>query len=126
MGAVSANWRFIYQDELTDDEQALIESLEVEFGNGERLLGTEGPAPGFAGREITPEEAADILGIDLVLLQRRIDAGVLPFRQDDVHIKLSQVHVLDLKKTEGARNALMVEIYEDMDGIDKPSNEPRR
>ncbi len=50
-----ANWRFIYQDDLKADEIALIESLEVEFGNGERLLGTDGlPAP-FAGREITAE-----------------------------------------------------------------------
>lgn len=41
-----ANWRFIYQDDLTAEETHLIESLEVEFGA--RLLGTEGPPPPFA------------------------------------------------------------------------------
>ena len=33
MGAVSGELAFIWQDDLTDDERALIESLEVEFGD---------------------------------------------------------------------------------------------
>jgi hypothetical protein len=48
MGAVSGELAFIWQDDLTDDERALIESLEVEFGDGERLLGTNGPPQAFA------------------------------------------------------------------------------
>ena len=121
-----ANWRFIYQDELTADEIALIESLEVEFGNGERLLGTEGPPPPMAGRVITPEHAAEILGIDLVLLERRVRAGRLSRRELGGKITFSLADVLALKKDEDRRNALMVEIYDDMDGIDKPPNEPGR
>ncbi|WP_426129920.1 hypothetical protein [Pararhizobium sp. PWRC1-1] len=44
-----AKWRFIYQDVLTTNEIALIESLTAEFGNGEILLGADGPPPPFAG-----------------------------------------------------------------------------
>ncbi|MGH0214391.1 helix-turn-helix domain-containing protein [Sinorhizobium meliloti] len=120
-----ANWRFVWQDTLTDDERVLIESLEVEFGNGERLLGSDGPPPAFA-RLITPEQAAEILGIDHVLLERRIRAGRLSCHKIDGQIRISLADVLALKETEDKRNALMAEIYEDMDGIDKPPNEPRR
>ncbi|UFX07676.1 hypothetical protein [Sinorhizobium meliloti] len=116
-----ANWRFVWQDTLTDDERALIESLEVEFGNGERLLGTDGPPPAFA-RLITPEEAAEILGIDLVLLERRIKAGRLFCREIDGEARIGLEDVLALKEAEDKQNALMAEIYEDMEGVDSPPN----
>ncbi|WP_197730708.1 helix-turn-helix domain-containing protein [Rhizobium leguminosarum] len=120
-----ANWRFVWQDALTNDERALIESLEDEFGNGERLLGTDGPPPAFA-RLITPEEAAEILGIDLVLLERRIRAGRLLCREIDGQIRIGLEDVLALKEAEEKRNALMAEIYEDMEGVDSTPNGPPR
>lgn len=110
------NWRFVWQDELTDDERALIESLEAEFGNGERLLGTDGLPPPFARREITPKQAAEILGIDLVLLVRRIEAGALPCRKIDGQITFNLMDLLDLKRREDARNSLLAEINEAMEG----------
>jgi hypothetical protein len=115
-GLYRANWRFIYQDDLAAEEIDLIESLEAEFG--ERLLGTEGPPPPFA-RMITPEQAAEILGIELELLERRIRAEVLPFREIDGKITFNLVGVLDLKQVEAARDKLMVEICEDMEGQGK-------
>ncbi|MBD9541286.1 hypothetical protein IB276_17655 [Ensifer sp. ENS04] len=51
-----SNWRFIYQDYLPVDEITLIESLEAEFGKGERLLGTDGPPPPMAGRRPLPSQ----------------------------------------------------------------------
>ncbi|WP_201273292.1 hypothetical protein [Sinorhizobium meliloti] len=120
-----ANWRFIWQDELSDEERALIESLEVEFGDGERLLGTDGPPPAFA-RLITPEEAAEILGIDPVLLERRISAGRLLCREMDGQMRISLEDALALKEVEDRRNALMAEIYEDMEGVENPLKGPQR
>lgn len=123
--AISRQLAVHLPDDLTADEIALIEGLEVEFGNGERLLGTDGPPP-MAGREITPEEAAEILGIDLVLLERRVRAGRLNRREINGKITFSIAEVVALKGDEDRRNALMAEIYEDMGGMDKPPNEPRR
>ena len=95
MGAVSGELAFIWQDDLTDDERALIERLEVEFGDGKRLLGTDRPPPAFARRVSTPEEAAEILGIDLVLIERRINAGILPYRETEGKITFNFFHVLE-------------------------------
>ncbi|MGO8530153.1 hypothetical protein ACC756_07280 [Rhizobium ruizarguesonis] len=111
-----ANWKFIYQDDLTAEERALIENLEVEFGNGERLLGTDGPPPGFA-RMITPEQAAEIPDTDLVLLERRMEAGVLPYRQADGRITFNLVDVLELKKEEDVANAALLEASRLMEGV---------
>ncbi len=44
------NWRLVWQDTLSADEIALIESLTAEFGDGETLLGTDGPPPSWARR----------------------------------------------------------------------------
>lgn len=106
------NWRFVWQDDLTDDDRALIESLEAEFGNEERLLGTDC----CPRREITPEEAAEILGIEVVLLVRRIEAGALPCRKIDGQITFNLMDLLDLKRREDARNSLLAEINEAMEG----------
>lgn len=117
------NWRFIYQDDLTAEERAFIESLEIEFGNGERLLGTDGPPPGFA-RMITPEEAAEILNTDLVLLKARMDAGDLPYRQADGKITFNLVDVLNLKKEEDVTNAAMLEASRLMESLEEPPRKP--
>lgn len=82
---------------------------------GERV---EGPTAPGADREITPEEAAEILGTDLVLVERRIQAGALPFREIDGQIKINLMHVLDLKRVEDARNKLLLEASQIMEGLE--------
>lgn len=71
---------------------------------------------------ITPEEAAEILGIDLVLLERRIKGGRLFCREIDGEARIGLEDVLALKEAEDKQNALMAEIYEDMEGVDSPPN----
>lgn len=115
-----ANWRFVYQDDLPANEVDLIKSLEAEFGGGERLLGTAGPPPPMAGPEITPEQAAEILGIDLVLLERRVKAGVLPFRQAENAIRFSLLHVLERKRIEDEQNKALHEASQIMESLEKP------
>jgi hypothetical protein len=113
-----ANWRFFYRDDLTAEETHLIESLEVEFGAGERLLGTKGPPPPFA--LTTPEQAAEILDTDLVLLEQRVRAGVLACRDVDGRMKFVLPEVLELKKKEDAVNAAMLEASQLMEGLEPP------
>lgn len=114
-----ANWRFIYQNDMSANEVALIKSLEAEFGRGERLLGTEGPPPPMAGREITPEQAAEILGTDLVLLERRTRAGVLPYRQTENGIAFNLLHVLELERKEDEQNKALLEASQIMESLEK-------
>ena len=60
----------------------------------------------MAGREITPAEAAEILGIDLDLLERRVRARRLLHREINGKITFSLAEVLSLKEDEVRRNAL--------------------
>jgi hypothetical protein len=66
--------------------------------------------------EITPKQAAKILDIDVVLLERRMRAGVIAFSQEGGQTSLKLADVLDLKRAEDARNSLMVEINQAMEG----------
>jgi excisionase family DNA binding protein len=50
--------------------------------------------------EVSPEDAAAILGISRPLVRRRMDAGVLPFRRVGAHRRLRLSDVLDLKRRE--------------------------
>ena len=50
--------------------------------------------------EITPEEAAGILGISRPLVRRRMDVGLLPFRRVGAHRRLRLADVLALRARE--------------------------
>ncbi len=57
--------------------------------------------------EITPEDAASILGISRPLVRRRMDVGVLPFRRVGAHRRLRLTDVLALRaREEPVREAL--------------------
>ncbi|GCA49964.1 hypothetical protein KGO5_02410 [Sinorhizobium sp. KGO-5] len=125
MGAVSGTGVHL-ADDLTDDERALIESLEVEFGDGERLLGTDGP-PRIRSSGVHTGGASEILGIDLVLLERRKNAGVLPYRETEGKITFNFFHVLELKKKEDVQNAALLEASRLMETLEPPRQKgPRK
>ncbi len=50
--------------------------------------------------EITPEDAAGILGISRPLVRRRMDVGALPFRRVGAHRRLRLTDVLALRALE--------------------------
>ncbi len=57
--------------------------------------------------EITPEDAASILGISRPLVRRRMDVGVLPYRRVGAHRRLRLADVLALRaREEPVREAL--------------------
>lgn len=57
--------------------------------------------------EVTPEDAAGILGISRPLVRRRMDVGLLPFRRVGAHRRIRLADVLALRAREApARNAL--------------------
>jgi hypothetical protein len=77
-----------------------------------------GVAFGPMSPEITPKQAAEILDIDLVLLERRVQAGVLKPRQKGNSNTFDLVEVLHLKEIENARDNLLMEINDTLEGSD--------
>jgi excisionase family DNA binding protein len=67
--------------------------------------------------EVSPEEAAAILGISRPLVRRRMDAGVLPFRRVGAHRRLRLSDVLDLKRREAPIRAALDELQADTDEL---------
>ena len=57
--------------------------------------------------EISPEDAAAILGVSRPLVRRRMDVGDLPFRRGGAHRRVRLADVLELKRREApVRTAL--------------------
>jgi excisionase family DNA binding protein len=67
--------------------------------------------------EISPEDAAAILGISRPLVRRRMDAGLLPFRRVGAHRRLRLSDVLDLKRREAPVRAALEELQADTDDL---------
>jgi excisionase family DNA binding protein len=67
--------------------------------------------------EVSPEEAAAILGISRPLVRRRMDAGALPFRRVGAHRRLRLSDVLELKRREAPIRAALDELQADTDEL---------
>jgi excisionase family DNA binding protein len=67
--------------------------------------------------EVSPEDAAAILGISRPLVRRRMDAGVLPFRRVGAHRRLRLTDVLELKRREAPMRAALDELRTDTDEL---------
>ena len=67
--------------------------------------------------EISPEDAAAVLGISRPLVRRRMDAGVLPFRRVGAHRRLRLADVLELKRREAPVRAALDELQADTDDL---------
>lgn len=67
--------------------------------------------------EISPEDAAAILGISRPLVRRRMDAGALPFRRVGAHRRLRLSDVLDLKHREDSVRSALDALRDDTDEL---------
>ncbi len=67
--------------------------------------------------EISPEDAASILGVSRPLVRRRMDAGTLPFRRVGAHRRLRLTDVLDCKQREAATHSALDELRADTDDL---------
>jgi excisionase family DNA binding protein len=67
--------------------------------------------------EVSPEDAAAILGISRPLVRRRMDAGVLPFRRVGAHRRLRLTDVLALQRREAPMRAALDELRADTDEL---------
>jgi len=73
----------------------------------ERLSTADGVTVLADDAEVTPEDAASILGISRPLVRRRMDMGALPFRRVGAHRRIRLTDVLALRaREEPTREAL--------------------
>ncbi len=68
--------------------------------------------------ELTPEEAAKVLGLSRPLVYQRMDDGRLPFRMVGSHHRVLLRDVLALKPSEERRKTAAQELAEDTDDIE--------
>ena len=90
---------------------ALLEAALVHLLQGERV------AVLAENRELSPNDAADILGISRPLVVHRMDIGDLPFRYVGKHRRAKLKDVLALKTRIDARQAAMEALAEDAEDL---------
>jgi len=69
--------------------------------------------------ELSPEDAATILGMSRPLVRRRMDAGVLPFRRVGAHRRLRLADVLALQRREAPVRAALEELAADTEDLER-------
>lgn len=67
--------------------------------------------------ELTPEDAARVLGISRPLVMQRARAGRLPYRMANTHYRFRAEDVLRLKREEEPRRAALDQLGEDTDDL---------
>jgi excisionase family DNA binding protein len=69
-------------------------------------------------QEISPEQAAQLLGVSRPLVYKLLDEGSLPFRQIGTHRKIAVGDVLKLQAKRDENSATMTQMYEFFDGLE--------
>ena len=67
--------------------------------------------------EVSPEDAATILGTSRPLVRRRMDAGVLPFRRVGAHRRLRLADVLELRRQDAPVRVALEELAADTEDL---------
>ncbi len=96
---------------LPPDAASLIESLLGHLSQGERV------AVLTEDQELSPNDAASILGVSRPLVVHRMDVGDLPFRYVGKHRRATLRDVLTLKSKIDAQRAAMQALAEDADDL---------
>lgn len=95
---------------MPDTVVRMADLLEATAGGGEVALLAE-------DAEISPEEAATILGISRPLVRRRTDRGELPFRRVGAHRRIRVSDVLALRQREAPVRAALAELQADTEEL---------
>jgi excisionase family DNA binding protein len=74
--------------------------------------------------EISPEKAAEILGISRPLVYQRMDSGRLPFRQVGTHRRIRAADVAALKQFEDRRRSFATALSADTEDLEQNYAKP--
>ncbi len=74
--------------------------------------------------EISPEKAAELLGISRPLVYQRMDSGRLPFRQVGTHRRVRAADVVALRQFEDQRRSFAAALSADTEYLEEIDAEP--
>ena len=69
--------------------------------------------------EVSPEKAAEILGISRPLVYQRMDSGKLPFRQVGTHRRIRTADVATLRQFEDQRRSFAAALSDDTEDLEE-------
>jgi hypothetical protein len=69
--------------------------------------------------EVSPERAAEVLGISRVIVDQRMDTGRLPFRQVGMHRMIRAADVVELKQFEDRRRTFAAALSADTEDLEE-------
>jgi excisionase family DNA binding protein len=82
-------------------------------------LGEAGEAVVFKPEdEVSPERAAELLGVSRPIVYRRMDTGKLPFRQVGTHRRIRAADVAQLKRFEDRRRTFAAALSADTEDLE--------
>ncbi len=84
---------------------------QLALGNGVTVLADDA--------EVTPEDAASILGISRPLVRRRMDVGLLPFRRVGAHRRIQLADVLALRAREAPTRKALEALVADTEDLER-------
>jgi excisionase family DNA binding protein len=76
--------------------------------------------------EISPERAAELLGISRPIVYQRMDTGKLPFRQVGTHRRIRAADVAELKQSEDRRRSFAAALSADTEDLEENYAQPNK
>jgi excisionase family DNA binding protein len=77
-----------------------------------------------ADEEVSPEKAAELLGVSRPIVYQRMDSGRLPFRQVGTHRRIRAADIAELKRFEDRRQTFAAAISADTEELEAPNARP--
>jgi excisionase family DNA binding protein len=74
--------------------------------------------------ELSPERAAELLGVSRPIVYQRMDTGRLPFRQVGTHRRIRAADVAELKKLEDRRRTFAAALSADTEELEENYAQP--
>lgn len=88
-------------------------------------LGEAGEAVVFKPEdEVSPERAAELLGVSRPIVYQRMDTGKLPFRQVGTHRRIRAADVAELKQSEDRRRSFAAALSADTEDLEENYAQP--
>jgi excisionase family DNA binding protein len=74
--------------------------------------------------EVSPERAAELLGVSRPIVHQRMDSGKLPFRQVGTHRRIRAADVAELKQFEERRRSFAAALSDDTEDLEESYAQP--
>lgn len=109
----------LVRDDGTQETLSLPEAVLPAFADLlDRLASSDSVTVLAADAEVTPEDAANILGMSRPLVRRRMDLGLLPFRRVGAHRRIRLADVLAFRAAQAGTDAALEALAADTEELE--------